>query len=85
MKKEIILENENIKVETTGHDYDFIAYVENKTDNDITIVLDSEDEIKIKANDWIGLFADENGYWQLNQFKNNNFEIFIGGNHYEHL
>ena len=64
----IIFENELIRVESTGKDYDFIATVENKTDKkirirykpmDFTVVYDT---IDIEPNDWIGLLADKEGY-----------------------
>lgn len=65
---ETIFENDFIRVESTGRDYDFIATVENKTDKkirirykpmDFTVVYDT---IDIEPNDWIGLLADKEGY-----------------------
>ena len=41
-KKKIIYEDDEITIETTGKDYDFIATVENKTNNTINIVFTEE-------------------------------------------
>lgn len=62
-----IFENDFIKVNMTGHNYDFIAVIENKTDNRICVHYDEPgyndnyDPILIAPNDWIGLLADEEG------------------------
>ena len=58
----MIFENEEILVKETGHDYDFIATVENKTDHEITIVFDDDFIEPIVVDDWIGILADSNGY-----------------------
>lgn len=59
----VVFENESIKVSETGHDYDFVATIENKTDKTIIMSMDKEEAdeevilnpIVIPANDWIGL------------------------------
>lgn len=75
----IILENETIKVSETGRDYDFIATIENKTNNDIVIQPTDYNlefyETHISANDWIGLLANENGWITLEAIKIGLFEI----------
>ena len=57
-----VFENDMIVVKETGRDYDFIAIIENKTDKDISIDIGNESEyynIKIKANDWLGLLCND--------------------------
>lgn len=62
-----IFENALIEVNTTEHDYDFIATIRNKTNNPICIHYDESgyddnyDPILIKPNDWIGLLANDEG------------------------
>lgn len=76
-KKKIVYEDDEIIIETTGKDYDFIATVENKTNNTINIVFTEEyrdlESFKINPNDWVGLLADEEGYLSLGRLKSNNF------------
>lgn len=72
-----IFENDRICVTTTGHDFDFIAIVENKTDKSVLINFEDIDtEIVIEANNYIGLLADEEGRGLLKQFKAGNFAIY---------
>lgn len=53
-------EDERIKISETGRDYDFVAKIENKTDETITIYVDGDYEVaKIDAGDWVGLFNNE--------------------------
>lgn len=60
-----IFENDFIKVSTPGHDYDFIAVVENKTSEQICVHYDEPgyndnyDPILIKPNDWVWLLVDD--------------------------
>ena len=76
-----IFENEFIKVSTTDKDYDFIAVIENKTNEQICIHYDepgyndSYDPILIAPNDWIGLLANEEGRDWVEAFKNN--QIYV--------
>lgn len=76
-KRTTIRNDDYIKVETTGHNYDFIATIENKTENTILIVFDDESdylpEITINAYDWIGLLANDTGYETLKALANNKF------------
>lgn len=64
---EKIFENDFIKVSTTRQDSDFIAVIENKTNNKICVHYDAPcyndnyDPILIAPNDWIGLLANEEG------------------------
>ena len=76
-----IFENDLIKVSTTGHDYDFIAVVENKTNEQICVHYDEPgyndnyDPILVAPNDWIGLLADDEGRDWLKAIENN--QIYI--------
>lgn len=76
-----IFENDLIKVSTTGHDYDFVAVVENKTDKQICVHYDEPgyndnyDPILIAPNDWIGLLANDEGYDWVKAIKNN--QIYV--------
>lgn len=77
----VIFENDFIKVSTTGHDYDFIAVVENKTDKQICVHYDEPgyndnyDPILIAPNDWIGLLADDEGRDWVKAIENN--QIYV--------
>lgn len=72
-----IFENNFIKVSTTEHDYDFIAVVENKTNNKICVHYDKPgyndnyDPILIRANSWVGLLADDEGRDWVRAIENN--------------
>lgn len=76
-----IFENDLIKVSTTGHDYDFIAIIDNKTDGQICIHYDKPgyndnyDPILIAPNDWAGLLADEEGRDWVKAIENN--QIYV--------
>ena len=79
-----IFENEFIKVNTTDKDYDFIAVIENKTNEQICIHYDEPgyndnyDPILIAPNEWIGLLANEEGRDWVEAFKNNQIYIVTG-------
>lgn len=79
-----IFENEFIKVSTTDKDYDFIAVIENKTNEQICIHYDEPgyndnyDPILIAPNDWIGLLANEEGRDWIKAFENN--QIYVATN-----
>lgn len=72
-----IFENNFIKVSTTGHDYDFIAVVENKTNNKICVHYDKPgyndnyDPILIRSNNWVGLLANDEGRDWVRAIENN--------------
>lgn len=76
-----IFENDLIKVSATGHDYDFIAVIENKTNEQICVHYDEPgyndnyDPILVAPNDWIGLLADDEGYDWVKAIENN--QIYI--------
>ena len=76
-----IFENNFIKVSTTGHDYDFIAVVKNKTNEQICVHYDEPgyndnyDSILIAPNDWVGLLADDEGRDWVKAIENN--QIYV--------
>ena len=79
-----IFENDLIKVSTTGHDYDFIAVVENKTDKQICVHYDEPgyndnyDPVLIHPNSWVGIEANDEGYDWIEAIKHN--QIYIATN-----
>lgn len=79
-----IFENDLIKVSTTGHDYDFIAAIENKTNEQICVHYDKPgyndnyDPILIEQNDWVGLLADDEGRDWVKAIENN--QIYVATN-----
>lgn len=76
-----IFENDFIKVSTTGRDYDFIAVVENKTNQKICVHYDqpgyndSYDPILIQPNSWVGIEANDEGCDWIETIKHN--QIYI--------
>lgn len=76
-----IFENDFVKISTTDKDYDFIAVIENKTNEQICVHYDKPgyndnyDPILIAPNDWIGLLANEEGRDWVKAIKNN--QIYI--------
>ncbi len=76
-----IFENELIKVDTTGRDYDFIATIENKTDGQICVHYDKPccddnyNPILIAPKDWVGLLADEEGRDWIKAIENNQISV----------
>lgn len=74
MQREIIYEDARIKVETTGSDYDFIATVENKTNEPISVCFPTTElNFTLQPNDWLGLLADVEGELILELFKRKKF------------
>lgn len=79
-----IFENDFVKISTTDRDYDFVAVIENKTNEQICVHYDKPgyndnyDPILIAPNDWIGLLANEEGRDWVKAIKNN--QIYIAAN-----
>lgn len=77
----IIFENDFIKVSTTEKDSDFIAVIENKTNQKICVHYDKPgyndnyDPILIAPNDWVGLLAGEEGRDWVKAIENN--QIYV--------
>ena len=76
MSKNIIYEDEYVKVETTGHDYDFIATIQNKTNSDLDCFIGGDEDriCMLEANGWIGILANDEGYEELNLIKENGID-----------
>lgn len=76
-----IFENDFIKVSTTNRDSDFIAVIENKTNNKICVHYDkpgyndSYDPILIQPNSWVGVENDDEGYDWMEAIENN--QIYV--------
>ena len=69
---ETIFEDEDICITDLEKDYDFIALIQNKTENKTLYVdfmsddmVDCENTIIIEPNNWVGILANETGYEQL--------------------
>lgn len=79
-----IFENDFIKVSTTDQDYDFVAVIENKTNEQICVHYDKPGyndnyvPILIAPNDWVGLLANEEDRDWVKAIKNN--QIYIVAN-----
>lgn len=80
METKIIFENEDVKIKTTNHDYDYVATIYNKTDKYMQLGI-SEFELEanweIAPNDWIGILANEIGYEMLDAIEAGNFDYVI--------
>ena len=66
-----------ISINRTGLDYDFIATVENNTNETVEIVFNDKElePITINRGGWIGILADENGRMKLRELEAGLFEI----------
>ena len=71
MDKKIIYEDEFVKVETTGHNYDFIATIQNKTNTDLDCFIGNYEDMSclLESNNWIGILANDEGYEFINLIK----------------
>lgn len=83
-----IFENALIEVNTTEHDYDFIAVIRNKTNNQICIHYDESgyddnyDPILIRSNDWVGLLANDEGRDWVKAIENNQICVIYAKSDY---
>lgn len=66
LSNEIVYEDNSIKISETSRDVEFAAIIENKTNEDIVVLLDGEEFATIEVDDWVGLTNDK--YEQLNDF-----------------
>ena len=73
----VVFENELVKVIETENNYDFIAVVENKLDEEIQVIFDDEglesETLTIDGNDWCGILANNNGYFAVEELRNGRF------------
>lgn len=68
--------NDAFEVKRTGRNYDFIAIIENKTDLTLAITPEGYDEpFYIEPFDWVGLLADEDGYYTLEAMESRQFDF----------
>lgn len=65
-ERRVIYDKDGIKVTTTGRDYDFIATIENDTDEEYCV---EELGLCVPAHDWVGFLADDEGYADLEYFR----------------
>ena len=75
---QVVYEDGDIVVTKTGRDYDFIGVIENQNDYAIRVIVGDEcDEeyFDIDGNEWIGILADEDGYYCLEELRKGNFKI----------
>lgn len=68
-----------IDFKETGHDYDFIATIENNTDKTLKLFIDDlegwySEPITIAAHGWAGFLADNEGRFQVESIKNGDFQ-----------
>lgn len=76
--KVVLYEDDDIKVATTGHFYDFIATVSNfGTKCTLIFTGDAEyvEDFTVDGNDWRGLLADETGWDTLEAIVNGDFRV----------
>lgn len=79
-----IFKNDFIEVSTTGHDYDFIAVIENKTNQKICVHYDKPgfndiyDPTLIQPNSWVGIEANDEGYDWIEAIRHN--QIYVATN-----
>lgn len=75
----VVYETDYIVVETTGRDYDFFAFIENKTDENIRIICELEDGecayINIEAHDWVGLLCNDEDRLVYKNLINNKYVV----------
>lgn len=68
-----------IDFKETGHDYDFIATIENNTDKILKLFIDDlegwySEPVVVAAHDWVGFLADDEGRFQVENIKNGDFK-----------
>lgn len=73
---------EEVKIEKTGKDHDFIAYVENDTGKTLKLYVDDlegwyTEPIIIPSNDWIGFLADDEGFSLVSDIINGEFKAVL--------
>lgn len=60
-----LIKHKFFEANTTGHDDDFFATIENTSGKDMKIIFDEGKhdlpEIELKADEWCGLLSDEEG------------------------
>lgn len=69
-----------LELRETGHDYDFIATVENPTGKVMKIFVDDlegwySEPLKVEPYNWIGFLADDEGKFMVESIKNGDFKV----------
>lgn len=73
-----IYEDNEICVTDLEKDWDFIATIQNKTNDKLLIdFYDTDNSIEIEPHTWLGLLADDEGYFLKNQFETMNFIVSL--------
>ena len=73
-----VYKDDCITVSETGHDYDFIAIIENNSNELVRFEQYGEDYFDVEPNDYIGLLADHQGRHILQAIKEKLFWIHYG-------
>lgn len=73
-----VYKDDYITVSETGHDYDFIAIIENNSNELVRFEQYGEDYFDIEPNDYIGLLADRQGRRILQAMKEKIFWVHYG-------
>ena len=73
-----VYKDDYITVSETGHDYDFIAVIENNSNELVRFEQYGEDYFDIEPNDYIGLLADHQGRHILQAIKEKIFWVHYG-------
>ena len=79
MEKVILYQDNNIEIYLTGKSYDFIAVVNNFSNETFKIKNKNEntedffEEFNIEPKNWVGILGDEDGYAFIKATENNNF------------
>lgn len=72
-----------VEFKETGHDCDFIAYIENNTNKTLKLYIDDlegwySEPIIVSSHDWVGFLADDEGQFCVESIKNGDFKaIFV--------
>lgn len=72
-----------VTLRKTGHDYDFVAAIQNDTDKKLVVQVDDlegwynegDSTIVVPPHDWVGLEANETGRAQLEAIENGDFKV----------
>lgn len=68
-----------VNINSTGHDYDFIATIWNNSDKPLKLFIDDlegwySEPIVVPAHDWIGFLANDEDRFQVDSIMNGDFK-----------
>lgn len=71
-----------VEIKETGHNYDFIAYVENNTNKTLKLYVDDLEDwysepIVVSANGWVGFLANDEDKSQVESIMNGDFKAIL--------